>query len=247
MISNKVSIVTASLNCEKTIERSLKSSLGQNYDHLEVIVVDGGSNDKTIDIISSISDQRLKKIIENDNGIYQAWNKAIDISSGDWICFVGGDDYWLNSNSISRLVEKSENTNYVSAKVRIVNEKTRQSEIMGKKWDKNLILKGMYVAHPGSLHRISLFKKRKFNSTYRIAGDHEFLIFNRHNIVASFLNDEIIYMKDAGVSRKKPFSTFLESFHAIKSNEPYGFFLGARFFLLITIKFFIRKLLNLVK
>ena len=245
-IKNKVSVIIATLNCEKTIEQAINSSLCQNYENLEVIIADGGSVDGTIDIVKSFKNKNLIKLIGKDNGIYDAWNKSINISSGEWVCFIGGDDYWLNSNCISSLIINSKNANFISAKVKIFNELTKRSEIIGKKFDKKKILKGMFVAHPGSLHHINLFEEKKFKNCYKISADHEFLINVRGKIMANFLNEQIVCMRDGGVSRKKPFLAFYESFCAIKSNVDYGIFYAFKFYLFIVIKFIIRRFINLI-
>lgn len=243
MIKNKISVVVATLNCQDTIEKCITSTLSQIYSSLEVLVIDGGSKDKTLEILYSIKDDRLKIISEKDQSIYDAWNKAIKISSGEWVCFVGGDDYWLNQKCLKKLIENNNNSNFICAKVKIYNSFRDSVEIYGKSWNKNEILKGMFVAHPGALHHYSLFKNRQFDKTYKISGDHEFLIYSKDKIKASFLDYEIICMQDGGISRSKPFIAFFESFNAIKSNVRFGYFLGLKFLISITLKFFLKKMI----
>ncbi len=244
---DKISIIISTLNCDNTIRKSIYSSLEQTYKNLEVIVVDGGSTDKTIQIIESFNQTNFIKIIGEDAGIYDAWNKAINISTGEWICFIGGDDYWLNSDCVQLLISKSKNVNFVSAKAEIYNEFTRKSEIIGKKWNKNAILKGMHIAHPGSLHHCNLFKNAKFDKSYKVSGDHEFLIRCRNIINAEFLDKQIICMRDGGISRSKPFLAFYESYKAIKSNTRYGLFYALLFYILILNKFLLKTIFSTIK
>ena len=89
-------------------KRSISSSLEQSYKNLEVIVVDGGSTDKTIEIIESFNHNNFKKIIGKDTGIYDAWNKALNLFSGGGFV-LGGDDYWLKPNCLQLLINKSKN------------------------------------------------------------------------------------------------------------------------------------------
>tara|TARA_B100000787_G_scaffold131809_1_gene100686 strand:+ start:235 stop:999 length:765 start_codon:yes stop_codon:yes gene_type:complete len=240
--NNKISIIIATLNCELTITKCIKSCLNQKYTSLEVIIMDGGSVDQTLKILYSIKDKRLKIISKKDKSIYDAWNKALRICNGEWICFIGGDDYWLNQNCLNKLMVKKDNSNFISAKVKIYNDITKHTEILGKKWNKNDILKGMIIAHPGSLHHYSLFKKRLFNKSYKISGDHEFLIHMKEKIKASFLDYEIICMRDGGISRAKPYMAFIESYNAIKLNVKFGYFYGLKFLIIILLKFFVKKL-----
>ena len=243
MIKNKISIVIATLNCQDTISKCITSTLAQTHTPLEVLVIDGGSKDKTMEILYSIKDDRLKIVSEEDRSIYDAWNKAIKICSGEWVCFVGGDDYWLNENCLKKLIESSHNSNFISAKVKIYNSSRDSIEVYGKSWNKKEILKGMFVAHPGSLHHYSLFENRQFDASYKISGDHEFLIYSKNKIKSSFLNYEIICMQDGGISRSKPFIAFLESFNAIKSNVSFGYFFGLKFLILIILKYFLKRLI----
>lgn len=88
----KISIITVSFNSEKTIEETILSILNQNYPQLEYIIIDGGSNDKTIEIVDKYRSQISYFISEPDNGISDAFNKGIKVSTGDVIGIINSDD-----------------------------------------------------------------------------------------------------------------------------------------------------------
>lgn len=99
MYSPLISIITSTYNCTSTLNDTINSILNQSYINLEYIIIDGNSTDGTIDIIKS-SEQKFQKkkivfkwISEPDKGIYDAWNKGLDKVTGDWIVFIGGDDF----------------------------------------------------------------------------------------------------------------------------------------------------------
>ena len=97
-----ISIVTVVFNGEKTIERTLQSVLNQQFDDYEYIIQDGGSTDKTIEIVESYRDQfgdKLKVYSELDKGIYDAMNKGIKHSLGDYIWLVNADD-WITDDAL---------------------------------------------------------------------------------------------------------------------------------------------------
>ena len=96
---NLITIVTVVKNSEQTIERCIKSVINQNYDNIEYIIVDGNSNDGTIDIINRYKDKIDKVIIENDNGIWDAMNKGLKIANGDIVGFLNSDDTY-NQNTL---------------------------------------------------------------------------------------------------------------------------------------------------
>ena len=89
----KISIIVAVYNSKKTLQRCIDSVFSQTYPHKELIIIDGGSTDGTVDILRANNDKITYWKSEPDNGIYQAWNKALDHAKSDWICFLGADDY----------------------------------------------------------------------------------------------------------------------------------------------------------
>ena len=89
-----ISVITVCLNSSKTIEKTIKSVLEQTYQNFEYFIIDGGSNDGTIEIVNKYIPQfagKLTMVSEKDNGIYDAMNKGIAKSSGDLIC---SDDWY---------------------------------------------------------------------------------------------------------------------------------------------------------
>jgi len=100
----KISIITISFNAKATIEKTLKSVANQSYNNIEHIIVDGGSKDNTIDICNSFS-HITKTISEPDKGIYDAFNKGLNIATGDIIGFLNADDIFYNKNSIQDIVD----------------------------------------------------------------------------------------------------------------------------------------------
>ena len=105
-----ISVVTAVFNCKSTLQQCLDSVAQQTYAHIELIVIDGGSTDGTVELIQANAQRIAYWISEPDRGIYNAWNKALAKATGDWICFLGTDDYLLDAQvmligfSISPLV-----------------------------------------------------------------------------------------------------------------------------------------------
>ncbi|WP_418417347.1 glycosyltransferase family 2 protein [Blautia sp.] len=88
----KISIITITYNSEKTLERAIKSIVEQDYDNLEYIIVDGGSNDSTLEIIKKYDTKISSWISEPDNGISDAFNKGIKMATGDIIGIINSDD-----------------------------------------------------------------------------------------------------------------------------------------------------------
>ncbi len=86
------SIVVPTFNSEGSIKNLLESIISQTFNDYEILIVDGSSLDNTINIINSIGDHRVRIISERDTGIYDAMNKGIEASDGQWLYFIGSDD-----------------------------------------------------------------------------------------------------------------------------------------------------------
>src|SRR6266436_7822019 len=98
---NKISIVMATYNAGKYLESALQSIIQQNYPCLEIIMIDGKSQDNTLSIINKYQKNISFWKSEPDEGIYDAWNKGVAISTGEWIMFLGSDDVLLPDSLIS--------------------------------------------------------------------------------------------------------------------------------------------------
>jgi glycosyltransferase involved in cell wall biosynthesis len=88
------SVITVSFNSERTIERTIRSVLGQTYPSVEYIVIDGGSRDGTVDIIRRYADRLAHWVSERDRGISHAFNKGIAIARGELIGIINSDDWY---------------------------------------------------------------------------------------------------------------------------------------------------------
>lgn len=93
-----ISVIVPNLNGER-LKETLDSILHQKYPNIEIILIDGGSDNKTLELIKSVYDDQLDYwISEKDNGIYDAWNRGIQLSRGSYIGIINSNDiYYLNA------------------------------------------------------------------------------------------------------------------------------------------------------
>lgn len=184
--SPQFSLITICYNSALTIERTIKSVLGQTFKDYEYIIVDGGSIDGTLDIIKRYESSfkgRLKWKSEPDNGIYDAMNKGIQRSIGDIIGIVNSDD-WLESDALSNVLNAYINNNcndnclYCGG---IVYHKNG----MQRKWMANL--KSFYkqahiyvmsgIRHPATFVPAKIYKKvGLFNDKMKLSADQDFIL-----------------------------------------------------------------------
>jgi glycosyltransferase involved in cell wall biosynthesis len=107
----KISIVTVAYNSEAYIRDCLESVQNQSYDKVEHIIVDGFSSDNTMSIVK---DYDVVSISEPDINMYDAINKGISMSSGDYILILNSDDFLVSEDAISSFVKKaSKESNYL--------------------------------------------------------------------------------------------------------------------------------------
>ena len=101
----KISIVTASYNYQDYIKETIQSVLDQTYSDWELIIVDDCSNDNSVDVIKSFSDDRIKLFINEKNlGLAQTVKRGVECATGDWIVFLESDDL-ITSDNIEKKVE----------------------------------------------------------------------------------------------------------------------------------------------
>ncbi len=101
-----VTIITPTYNSEKTIETSILSVANQRYINKEHLIIDGQSSDNTLDIIKKYAAKypHIKWKSEKDDGIYEAMNKGIDWSSGEWVYFLGDDDIFYDNDVLVNIL-----------------------------------------------------------------------------------------------------------------------------------------------
>ncbi len=103
-----VSIITVVLNNEKFLQECLDSLHIQKYKNYEHIIIDGGSTDNTIEIIRKNENKIDYWISENDSGIYDAFNKGMDLANGDYLGFLNSDDIYYSENTLDYVVDTFE-------------------------------------------------------------------------------------------------------------------------------------------
>jgi len=193
------SIITVVYNGGRYLEETINSVINQTYDNVEFIIIDGGSTDNSLDILYRYDEQIDYWVSEPDEGIYDAWNKAISCHLGEWINFQGADDYLFSEdvleNVANKIIDGKYKVNIIYGDVVIINEQEMICEELISQWDKEkFINEGIYFSHQGVFHNHNLFKTvGKFNPKLSIAGDYELLL-------RELKNNDPIYMQGIYIS-----------------------------------------------
>lgn len=163
---DKVSIIIVTFNAGKYLQDCLNSIKKQTYPNLEVVIADGASTDNTTDIIRNNADTVSKWVSEKDSGIYNAMNKAVTMTTGDWVYFLGADDTLLPafSDMLPELQDKQ--TIYYGSVLK------KQLKYLG--YVSPYYQAKIGIGHQAMIYPKNVFKKYKFDEKYRISADHHF-------------------------------------------------------------------------
>jgi len=199
-----ITVITVTFNAAKTLKQTILSVINQGYSNVEFIVIDGGSKDGTLEILQQFEHAIDYWVSEPDNGIFDAWNKGVSLSSGDWIAFLGADDVYLDGalDAYAAVIAKNSDAtlDYISSRANLTKgEKTVR--VIGERWNWRIFSKYMNVAHVGSLHHARLFEQwTGFDPAYRICGDYELLLRPGADLRADYFNRITVNMNIGGVS-----------------------------------------------
>ena len=190
-------IIIAVLNAESSIENCLKSVFDQQYSQKKIIVVDGGSSDKTVDIIKKNSNKIYWWVSEKDDGIYDAWNKAVTKVNDGWVLFLGADDVLFSPDVLSHASELLQECDVKIAygQIAVVNAQEKTLAIKGAPWSvagRNFT-STMTLPHQGIFHHSSVFAEfGVFNPYLKIAGDFDLLLRILPAVKPLYLEGQII-------------------------------------------------------
>ena len=244
-MNSKISIVTATYNAGKYLENCLKSIIPQLNNQAELIIIDGGSKDNTVEIIKNYQNDISYFISETDEGIYDAWNKGISNATGDWIMFIGADDQLVSNalESYHQFIKDNSgalNIDLISSKIQMIDEKGNAIRIKGWPFMWPMFLKEMTIAHPGALHSKRLFEKYgKYDVSYKIVGDYELLLRAKDSLKSLYLDKVSVIMSEGGASDS--IKSIKEQYKAVISTGNQPRYLAFINISIIYVKFKIKK------
>ena len=174
----KISVITACLNAERTLEQTITSVLDQNYPNLEYIVIDGGSSDGTPEIIKKYADKLSRVVSEPDDGIYDAFNKGISMASGDIIGILNADDFhapWA-LDTVNRAYGDNPNCDVFFGKVAAIDEEKNCWKVYSLGAASDLIDR-MSIPHPATfLPKRTYDNWGLFDTRFKITGDWDYML-----------------------------------------------------------------------
>ena len=225
----KISLITVSYNSAKTIETTFKSVLHQTYSDIEYIVVDGGSTDNTLKIAKKYNEIITLLVSEQDNGLYDAMNKGINLATGDVIGLINSDDLFCDPdalNKVAKIFKKDKKLDSVYADLFYVNQKDINK--ISRRWVTGVQRKfkyGWHPAHPTFYVKKSVYDKYGlFDLSFKLAADFEIMLrfLEKFKISTTYLEEPLVKMRLGGETNKSfknIYNQNIECLRAFKKND----------------------------
>lgn len=241
----KISVITATFNSGKTVRDTIESVLRQTHTDIEYIIVDGKSQDNTMEIVRSYGPQfggRMRYTSECDKGIYDAMNKGIAMATGDVVGILNSDDFYT-ANDVLEQVAKAMADGSIDAvygDVHYVNEEHLDQCVRyytSRPFHRSWMRFGFMPAHPSFYCRRRVYEQYgTFDLSYKVAADFENLLrlIFVHRIRARYIPKDFVTMRTGGASSsglRSHKQIMQDHLRALKHNHIYSnpLFLGLRY------------------
>lgn len=227
----KITIITATKNNAATLEKTIKSVVNQTFDNIEYIIVDGVSSDGSLNIIKkwvSLYPEKIRYISEPDNGVYNALNKGIAMSSGDIIGILHGNDYFSSNEVVERVatIMADKNIPFVYGDIHYIGKGGEMVRYYSSEnYDCSMLKMGIAPPHPSFYVRRSILESYgAYKEDYLIGADFEMfvrlMLVNRLSGV--YIPMDMVTMTIGGLSTRfyhQIITNNREKYRALKENS----------------------------
>jgi glycosyltransferase len=198
----KFSIITVVKNNVFEIEKTINSLKNQKFQNFEHIIVDGNSKDGTSEIIKRKINSKIKYYKGTDSGIYDAINKGIKHSKGNYIGLLHSGDFFASSDVLTAINKVSKNNDIVIGNICYFNKKISILRYWKKSLLKLSLTNSYKIPHTGMFIKKEIFKEiGNYNTKYKISSDTDFILrLSKKNYRLFYVNKNLIFMKSGGIS-----------------------------------------------
>lgn len=176
----KISVLTACRNAAETIGYTLDSFVAQTYPHKEMVIVDGASNDRTLDIVRSYRHEHIHLVSEADAGMYHALNKALSLHTGRAVGVLNADDAYHDETTLERIAAALAHADIVHGHVNFVQD--HESKVVVRRWrathrPRHGFRTGWMPAHPTFYVRREVAERvGGFDTSFKTAADYDWML-----------------------------------------------------------------------
>jgi glycosyltransferase involved in cell wall biosynthesis len=216
MFQPKLTVITIVYNNVRDIERTVLSVLNQTYPNIEYLVIDGASNDGTLDILKKYEGRLAKLISEKDKGIYDAMNKGLALASGEYILFMNSGDELYAADTVENVFASAPDADIYYGETEMYNEDWKSLGQRRHKAPETFSWKdfkyGMSISHQAIYIRRSLTEP--YDPQYKLSADIDWIIKAAKKAV-KIVNTRMYVAKYlvGGMSKKKHRQSLIERFH----------------------------------
>ncbi len=169
-----ISVVTICFNCKDEIRKTVESVLGQDYPHVDYVIIDGGSKDGTADIVREYAPRISTLVSEPDKGIYNAMNKGIALCKGDFVVFVNAGDGFASTDVLSDVAKRILSLGVFPDLV-YGTYREEGCETVIPNYSHTKCWYGMFASHQAMFYNLDFLRKHNitYDESYRIAADYK--------------------------------------------------------------------------
>ncbi len=201
----RYSVITINYNNREGLRHTIESVVGQVCNDYEYIVIDGGSNDGSVEVIRAFESQISFWLSEDDSGIYNAMNKGVSHAHGDYCIFINSGDVFYDDTALQRIMELDCDKDVIVGKVTIDDRNTIISPPPGGELTLYHLYSGA-IPHQGSFIRTELLRKYPYDEELKISSDWKFFVqvLILDNCSVSFVDEYVARYDLNGLSSRNP-------------------------------------------
>jgi putative colanic acid biosynthesis glycosyltransferase len=235
------SIIVPVFNSAGTIGRTLQSIFDQKYSDFELVVIDGGSTDGSLEIVNSFKNRIVHIISEPDNGVYDAVNKGLNLAKGNWIYILGADDAFASHDILLKVNQEFSGTQKVIfgdvENLNVTHKKVPQ--LHQSSFNQSLIWRNRLHQQSAFYHK-SLFDHFRFNAHYKVLADYDFhLLLLQKKTEVKRIDLTIALCEASGLSKNFGFPLYKEEMKMKGNRLTFPVSMAAQIFSVM--KFFYKK------
>jgi glycosyltransferase involved in cell wall biosynthesis len=191
----RITVCIVVFNGRQHISDALASVANQSYSDLELIVIDGGSTDGTLEVLNEYAGKITKLVSEQDSGVYDAMNKACAMAHGDWLVFLGCDDALSGSlETIARRLTNNSTVYYGNVTIRSTGR------TYGGRFSRYRLMQSN-ICHQAIFYPKAIYKTNSYTLKYRLLADYEYnLRLIGYGVKFEYMNIDVAIFNAAGAS-----------------------------------------------
>jgi glycosyltransferase involved in cell wall biosynthesis len=195
-------VITINLNNREGLRRTMESVRMQAFSDYEYLVVDGVSNDGSLEVIDEYHNIVAKKLVEKDKGVYDAMNKGLALATGEYIVFLNSGDEFKSATTLSEIHEGCADKDFVYCDVEVFNEDNHRIRTHPSELSTRFLLTGM-ICHQAIFAKRTLFEKTgSFSDAHKIYGDYDWLLraIKKQNATTKHIPKVLVRYEEIGLS-----------------------------------------------